>query len=217
MVKQNNHSVKLSRREREKEAHRQEILTVAMKVFSEKGYYAATLDEIALKAEFSKGTIYLYFSNKEDILNTILKDAMEQWYTCLQQTITGTKSLEEELHDFYHGIAEEIYHNNELFDLMHAHANDFFKTISEENRNEFLKFHTSQIRNFEKRIEQAIEDDDIRDIDPKALTGITHGFIHFLCSGHNEHEKLKDIKRNIDTFIDMLFNGIAKKERDARE
>ena len=217
MLKQDNHSVKLSRREREKEAHRQEILTVAIKVFSEKGYNAATLDEIAQKAEFSKGALYLYFSNKEDILNTILKDAMDRWYTCLQQTITGTRYFEEELHDFYHGIAEDIYHNNELFDLMHAYSNDFFKTLSEENRNEFLNFHTAQVRNFEKRIEQAIKDGDIRYFDPKALIGITHGFIHFLCTGHCKHETLKDIKRNIDTFIDMLFNGIARKERGARE
>jgi len=58
----------ISRREREKLAHRQEILDAATRVFAEKGFFSATLDEVAQEAEFSKGTVYLYFSSKDDLL-----------------------------------------------------------------------------------------------------------------------------------------------------
>ncbi len=44
-----------------------EILAAARRVFSKRGYEAATLDEIAAAAGLAKGTLYLYFDNKEAI------------------------------------------------------------------------------------------------------------------------------------------------------
>ena len=55
------------RREREREAHRREILTAAERVFVAKGYEAATVEEIAREAEFATGTLYNFFSGKEEM------------------------------------------------------------------------------------------------------------------------------------------------------
>ena len=55
------------RKEREKEARREEIINAAEKVFFEKGLVQSTMDEIAETAELSKGTLYLYFKRKEDL------------------------------------------------------------------------------------------------------------------------------------------------------
>jgi AcrR family transcriptional regulator len=63
----------LTRREREKIAKREAILLAAQDVFAEKGFTAATLDEIAEKAEFSKAALYLYFKNKEDLFFSLIE------------------------------------------------------------------------------------------------------------------------------------------------
>jgi TetR/AcrR family transcriptional regulator len=55
------------RKEREKEARREEIISAAERVFFEKGLATATMDEIAEGAELSKGTLYLYYKSKEDL------------------------------------------------------------------------------------------------------------------------------------------------------
>jgi AcrR family transcriptional regulator len=55
------------RKEREKEARREEIIDAAEAVFFEKGFAVSTMDEIADKAELSKGTLYLYYKSKEDL------------------------------------------------------------------------------------------------------------------------------------------------------
>ena len=55
----------LTRREREKAAHRHEILQAAERVFAEKGFECATVEEIARAADFSVGAIYTFFENKE--------------------------------------------------------------------------------------------------------------------------------------------------------
>jgi TetR/AcrR family transcriptional regulator len=59
------------RKEREKEARRDEIVKAAEMVFREKGLADSTMDDIASAAELSKGTLYLYYKNKEDLFAAV--------------------------------------------------------------------------------------------------------------------------------------------------
>jgi AcrR family transcriptional regulator len=54
-----------TRRERERDRRRSEIIDAAGRVFAARGYSETTMDAIAAEAELSKGTLYLYFENKE--------------------------------------------------------------------------------------------------------------------------------------------------------
>ena len=53
------------RKEREKQQRREEIVRAAERVFQSLGLENATMDDVAAEAELSKGTLYLYFKNKE--------------------------------------------------------------------------------------------------------------------------------------------------------
>ncbi len=65
----------LPRRERERQARRLEMLAAARAVFAEQGYEQATLEAVAEKAEFGKGTLYNYFpGGKEEILTALLTE-----------------------------------------------------------------------------------------------------------------------------------------------
>lgn len=55
------------RREREREERRATILEAAREVFLEKGPAQGTMEEVAARAELSKGALYLYFPSKEDL------------------------------------------------------------------------------------------------------------------------------------------------------
>jgi AcrR family transcriptional regulator len=61
---------------RRKEDRPQEILEAALKVFAEKGFAAARLEEIAAKAGVSKGTIYLYFESKEAVFKALIQEKL---------------------------------------------------------------------------------------------------------------------------------------------
>ncbi len=63
------------RRIREKEARRRSILDAAAAVFLERGISATTMDEIAHRAELSKGAVYLYFKSKEELYLALLVEA----------------------------------------------------------------------------------------------------------------------------------------------
>lgn len=64
----------LPRRERERLVRRDEMLEAAQEVFAEKGYNSATLEEVAARAEYGKGTLYNYFpGGKQEILLAIVE------------------------------------------------------------------------------------------------------------------------------------------------
>lgn len=53
-----------------------EICAAALEVFAEKGFAAARLEEIARRAGVSKGTLYLYFKDKEDLFRAVVRDTV---------------------------------------------------------------------------------------------------------------------------------------------
>jgi AcrR family transcriptional regulator len=62
--------------ERRKDARPQELLAAALKLFVERGFAATRLDDIAKSAGVSKGTLYLYFSSKEELFKTMVRETI---------------------------------------------------------------------------------------------------------------------------------------------
>ena len=61
---------------RRSEARPGEIIEAALTVFSEKGFAAARLDDIAARAGVSKGALYLYFETKQDLFRAVVRDTV---------------------------------------------------------------------------------------------------------------------------------------------
>jgi len=59
-------------RRRRKEARPQELLDAALTLFVEKGFAATRAEEVAQKAGVSKGTLYLYYPSKEELLKAVI-------------------------------------------------------------------------------------------------------------------------------------------------
>ncbi|MCP3931615.1 MAG: TetR/AcrR family transcriptional regulator [Bacteroidetes bacterium] len=85
------------RKEKERHKRRKAILLAAEKVFFTSNGTSSTMDEVAEKAQLSKGTLYLYFKNREDILHALaLKGAMKlasQLESVYQEGDTGLMNL----------------------------------------------------------------------------------------------------------------------------
>ena len=65
------------RKAREKLVRHQQILDAAYDVFNQVGFYAATMDQIAERAELGKGTIYIYFKSKEELYFSLLTHGLD--------------------------------------------------------------------------------------------------------------------------------------------
>jgi len=82
-----------ARRKREKEERRQSILRSAYEVFFERGFHRATVDDVAERAEVSKGTVYLYFESKETILAHLLLEGLDELIGELEQAYIVEEAL----------------------------------------------------------------------------------------------------------------------------
>ena len=77
------------RRERRKEARPAELLAAALDVFVEKGYAAARVEEVAARAGVSKGTLFLYFPSKEELLKAVVRENISGMYAGWSAEIDG--------------------------------------------------------------------------------------------------------------------------------
>ena len=62
--------------ERRKEARPQELLEAAIDLFVERGYAATRLEDVARRAGVSKGTLYLYYENKEELFKAVVRSSI---------------------------------------------------------------------------------------------------------------------------------------------
>jgi AcrR family transcriptional regulator len=63
----------VSRWQRRKAARPAEILAAALACFQERGFTATRLEDVAAKAGVTKGTIYLYYSSKEELFKAVVR------------------------------------------------------------------------------------------------------------------------------------------------
>ena len=64
------------RRTRRKDARPAEIVEAALALFAERGFAATKLEDVAARAGIGKGTLYLYFSNKEELFRAVVRQGL---------------------------------------------------------------------------------------------------------------------------------------------
>jgi AcrR family transcriptional regulator len=82
------------------------ILQVAEEVLMEKGYYETSIDEIAARVGIAKGTVYLHFPSKEDLVIAIFERDMQQLMQYIDSTMSSALTARGKL--------------EAIFDLMHG-------------------------------------------------------------------------------------------------
>lgn len=117
---------------KEKQRHEREelILQVAEDVFLEKGYHETSMDEIAACVGVAKGTVYLHFPRKEDLIVAIFARDVQRFSRALDTAMASDMTVRVKLEGFLHFMyggnlcrrAQLLYmlHNNA--DLRHLFA-----------------------------------------------------------------------------------------------
>ena len=83
---------------RRKNARPEEIISAALEVFADRGFAATKLEDVARRAGVTKGTIYLYFENKEALFKALIR-----------QTIVPVLAQGEELAKSFTGSARDLF------------------------------------------------------------------------------------------------------------
>lgn len=169
-------SIKRSASRRNKKEH---ILEKAIEVFAEKGSQQTTIADIAQAAKIAQGTIYVYFENKEALLNECMQEIIGPE---LQDIIDATKDIEDTMDRLFEFFVLHIKLVKEKpfiarFLTMEARQNeDFYSKYPDYNP---LKRYMNYVLD---TAEQAIAEKRIRAIDTKAFAILIVGAMDFAMS-----------------------------------
>lgn len=83
------------RKKQPAQAHRDAIAAAAAELFEEKGVEAATMDDIAGRAGYSKATVYVYFKSKEELVSLLTLESMRRLHGHLAQALEQGHSTRE--------------------------------------------------------------------------------------------------------------------------
>ena len=130
-------NVTLTRKEKEKIRHREEILKAALQLFSEKGFHSVSMQDIAAKSEFAVGTLYNFFQSKEQLFAELLNDCAEQIYQMLWPILTSSEPEDIRLRNFIRVHSQLVEDNIEFIKLYVAEHGDLTVSNGVENEHAY--------------------------------------------------------------------------------
>lgn len=204
----------LPRRERERLERRALMLSAARAVFAEKGYEQATLDEVAERAEFGKGTLYNYFEGgKEGILRALIDDVFDD----VEHIIAAHVERDEPIQALFLALLTDL--------LAHFEANrDTFLLVVKEVQRLMLSPENAVVRLVWERdarvmalitvpIQRAIDSGQLRPFPAEGvarmLFGNTEGLMmHYHCQPGTKGREPFSPAQAADFITSILFEGL---------
>ncbi|MDD2401984.1 MAG: TetR/AcrR family transcriptional regulator [Clostridia bacterium] len=180
------------------------IKDASIKLIARDGYFNATTDKISKEASVAVGTIYNYFSSKEEILNYIFDTELQKRY------------------DFYNNMKN--WHMDwflKINGILNFHLQemrkepDISKIILSEKINAH-RYNMSSLIKFSQLsliisdiLQQGINEEKIRSCDVKIISLIISGFLDAITYEFATTDDFDNIEYAIDEFCTLLKNGLV--------
>ena len=87
----------ISRKERDRMLREEDFLKAAEQLFSERGYFETSIEDVAREAEYATGTIYRYFSSKEELYHSLLLRKGQAYFNQIKTSLEEADSPLEKL------------------------------------------------------------------------------------------------------------------------
>jgi len=201
---------KPSRKEREYLRHRQEILKVALKLFSEKGFHNVSMHEIAEKSEFAVGTLYKFFSNKEDLYRALMLEASNVFHSSLMAALSTSGSELEKIRACVEAKIKVFMDNLDYVRLYMAETQgvsfNVKTSLDPEIMDRYEKFLKQLARVFENGIKKRL----FKKFEPYLLAVALDGISNALLFHHVEYPGAHPF--DADLIINIFFQQVYEKE-----
>lgn len=212
---------KLSRRERERLRRRRAMLHAARAVFAEKGYAQATLDEIAERAEFGKGTLYNYFEGgKEELLFAVFDEIYDDIVELIQKTFTDAS--EQPIRERFRTLVLEAFtfflEREDLFMVLIKESHRLCFSEDSEQAAYFQHQQARMVNAIVPVLQTAMEHGAIRQLPPEAiahmmLENINGMLVHRVMMDRHEEcapdSILHSPEKAADFLTAILFDGLT--------
>ena len=188
--------------QRPDEKKRQLIVATAAKMFGTRPFHKVRLDDIAAEARIGKGTLYVYFDNKEDLYISLIYDGFERLVEDLRRELSGTgdsgknRSAAEALRRIVHAMVGFAFSHPHLFEMMRnvGEIKRFHAAEWKTKRREFMDLIADTIR-------RGVKTGEFNDKNPEmtaaCLGGMVRSIMLFGPRDLDEHDVAAQVYRLI--------------------
>jgi AcrR family transcriptional regulator len=205
--------------ERRKDARPHELLAAAVDLFVERGFASTRLEDVARRAGVSKGTLYLYFENKEDLFKAVVRNSI---VPALGEAELSIAEFDGHSTDLLRGIIHHWWQRlgatktSGIIKLVMAEAGNF-PELGKFYQQEVISRTTAMISNM---LERAIARGEFRCVNVTMVTQVVIAPLLMLITwkhsvGPCERAEL-DPHAFIDTFLDVTLQGLLPADSAAR-
>lgn len=214
MSKPDSSSQSRCRWRRRKDARPGEIIEAALELFAANGFNATRLEDVAREAGISKGTLYLYFSSKEDLFRAVVQEVIVPQVEkaekhALAYKGSQTELIKELMMNWWNVVGKSKLAS--IPKLMVSEATNF---------PELAEFYINNVvaraRNVIcKAIKAGIQRGEFIDVDPVATTRLLIAPLVFAVIWDKSLAAFDAENYDLDAYIkihiELFFNGITKK------
>lgn len=190
----------------------QTIQEAALRVISRRGLAAATMQEIAAEAGVAKGTIYLYFKNRDDLVQRTADVAVSQLLETLETTLASPRPLPQQLRALIEAKLRFFDTHREFFRLYLSLSQGDADSPAQARRR-----HRPQYQLYLDRMtvffREAGEHGELEPLDPFRLARFVAEGINAIILRRLYEESPPPVESDVDWMVKMLLDGIKTKGR----
>ncbi|MDO8663190.1 MAG: TetR/AcrR family transcriptional regulator [Candidatus Omnitrophota bacterium] len=202
----------LSRKQRDKQLRKSDIMQAAERVFALKGYHKAAMQDIAKEAQYATGTVYLYFKDKQMLYFSLLEEKIRNLLCTLKENTAHIADAEDKLKVFIQESLNFFDRNQDFFRI-------FFSERTQAQIVKDSKLAKSSVMQQHKEfviglIKAGQEQKIVRnDFDSRKIADIFGSIFmtvifDWLKDGPKDENKLKDMS---DFILDIFLSGAGRK------
>ncbi len=185
-----------------------EILEAARRVFADKGFNEASVDDIAQVAGVAKGTLYLYYASKRDLYWEALKCGLVALDGELEKAVAAASGTEGKIRAFMATKLGYYEEHRDFFKIYHA---EFGHVLGQPAclHDDIKKFHLRQVRLLTAALEDGMRRGEVRKLPAEttafAIVNLTRGVITQRLLGW----VTTTIEDDLSFMFDLTWKGLA--------
>lgn len=192
----------------------QSIQEAALRVIARKGMSAATMQEIAEEAGVAKGTLYLYFRDRDELVERTFENAIKQLHAQVDAAMAEDLPFEQKLRAVMTAKIAFFRDNAEFFRLyLSLRMPEGTPQQQRRQKKHCQPEYQNRIRAMADMLEQAMESGEVRRADPYRMAlFLVEGSTAIVLQRLNEDVSPSE-ESDVDLIVDTILDGISLRKK----
>ncbi len=206
---------KEDRKQRERSARIDLILSAAARVFARSGYHQASMDLIAEEAELGKSTLYYYYKSKDELLLAILSSGLLNFFNSLEQDFKRRSNPLEQIRSVIRQSVVFFEENPDYFKLyLYLNAHPAFQERIYQSLHPLL---TTKLKLIRGAFEEARAEGNLKEIPLPMMLRAFGALVMGMGIFPVGKRKSGELEEKAKWLEEIFFNGIAAPNRNSSQ